>query len=234
MLNFDDDLRNVDPVMYNVINQYRKLTLDEIEEDMLGDLSDQFQSQLGTAQVTQSNLNESLAQIESSRLQAGNIQLEHFYVGISSVLPSDLFCLFQPKELEMLICGTRNIDLDLLKSMTEYTDGYDQENETIQYFLESLKDMNANQIALFLRFVSACERLPRSQSDFTMPFTIRKCANSNPDERLPTAQTCFFELKLPCYSSKDICFQQLCTAIENSPMMDGDYDLSDRPEYKNL
>ena len=220
--------------MYNVLNQYRKLTLDEVEEDMLGDLFDQFQSKLDSTKITKNNLYESLAQIETSRLQAGNIQLEHFYVGISSVLPSDLFCLFQAKELETLVCGSRNVDLDLLKSMTEYTDGYDQENETIQYFWESLKEMNVNQISLFLRFVSACERLPRSQSDFTMPFTIRKCSNSNPDERLPTAQTCFFELKLPCYTSKNICFQQLCTAIENSPMMDGDYDLSDRSEYKNL
>ena len=230
-VNVDDDLRHVDPVVYNVLKQYRKLTLDEVEEDMLGDLFDQFHSKLDSTKITKDNLYESLAQIERSRLQAGNIQLEHFYVGISSVLPSDLFCLFQAKELETLVCGSRNVDLDLLKSMTEYTDGYDQENETIQYFWESLKEMNVNQISLFT-LVSACERLPRSQSDFTMPFTIRKCSNSNPDERLPTAQTCFFELKLPCYTSKNICFQQLCTAIENSPMMDGDYDLSDRSECK--
>ena len=216
-----------------VLNQYGKLTLDEVGEDMLGDLFDQFRSKLDSTKITKTIYTSRWLR---SRLQDYKpvISAGALYVGSSSVLPSDLFCLFQAKELETLVCGSRNVDLDLLKSMTEYTDGYDQENETIQYFWESLKEMNVNQISLFLRFVSACERLPRSQSDFTMPFTIRKCSNSNPDERLPTAQTCFFELKLPCYTSKNICFQQLCTAIENSPMMDGDYDLSDRPEYKNL
>ena len=96
-VNFDDDLRHVDPVVYNVLKQYRKLALDEVEEDMLGDLFDQFQSKLDSTKITKNNLYESLAQIERSRLQAGNIQLEHFYVGISSVLPSDLFLLVSSK-----------------------------------------------------------------------------------------------------------------------------------------
>ena len=133
-VNVDDDLRHVDPVVYNVLKQYRKLTLDEVEEDMLGDLFDQFHSKLDSTKITKDNLYESLAQIERSRLQAIIHQLEHFYVGISSVLPSDLFCLFQAKNLSNSYAVEKR-DLNLLKSMTEYTDGYDQENETIiQYF----------------------------------------------------------------------------------------------------
>ena len=72
-----------------------------------------------------------------------------------------------------MICGSSDIDLDLLKSMTEYADGYEEENEIIQYFWESLNEMNSKQLSLFQVLVSACERLPRSQSDFTMPFTIK-------------------------------------------------------------
>ena len=231
---YGEDLKSLDPVLCSTLKQYRKINLDHINEDLLDDLNEQFEIYLNSKRITKQNLYESLLQIENSRLQRGNIQLEHFYNGISSVLPTELFCLFQPRELENLICGSSDIDLDLLKSMTEYADGYEEENEIIQYFWESLNEMNSKQLSLFLSFVSACERLPRSQSDFTMPFTIKKCSNPNPNERLPTAQTCFFELKLPAYTSKKICFQQIVTAIENSPMMDGDYDLSNRDEYKDL
>ena len=171
-----------------------------------------------------------------SKIQGYNVVIFNWSTSTTVLARSThkLFCLFQPRELENLICGSSDIDLDLLKSMTEYADGYEEENEIIQYFWESLNEMNSKQLSLFLSFVSACERLPRSQSDFTMPFTIKKCSNPNPNERLPTAQTCFFELKLPAYTSKKICFQQIVTAIENSPMMDGDYDLSNRDEYKDL
>ena len=233
-VNVDDDLRHVDPVVYNVLKQYRKLTLDEVEEDMLGDLFDQFHSKLDSTKITKDNLYESLAQIERSRLQAGNIQLEHFYVGISSVLPSDLFCLFQAKELETLVCGSRNVDLDLLKSMTEYTDGYDQENETIQYFWESLKEMNVNQISLFFTLCKRVRAFATFSERFHHAIYNKKVFKFKSRREIADSTNMFFELKLPCYTSKNICFQQLCTAIENSPMMDGDYDLSDRSEYKNL
>mgnify|MGYP001414321954 CR=1 FL=1 len=86
-------------------------------KDLLDDLNEQFEIYLNSKRITKQNLYESLLQIENSRLQRGNIQLEHFYNGISSVLPTELFCLFQPRELENLICGSSDIDLDLLKSI---------------------------------------------------------------------------------------------------------------------
>jgi hypothetical protein len=49
-----------------------------------------------------------------------------------------------------------------------------------------------------------------------MKFLIVK-DNENPsDDKLPTSHTCFNQLVIPEYSSKDILRKKLLTAIENS------------------
>jgi hypothetical protein len=42
-------------------------------------------------------------------------------LGLSAVLPVELFPLFTPSELERYLCGVRNVDIDLLQQCTEYT-----------------------------------------------------------------------------------------------------------------
>ena len=124
-----------------------------------------------------------------------------------------------------MFCGASKVDLQLLRSKTEYADGLSEEDDHVQYFWEALEDMNSTDRAAFLKFVSACERLPLSAADFQMPFKISKCFGSGAQElRLPEGKTCFFELVLPKYSSKQICYDKLLFAIYNTPMMDGDFD----------
>ncbi|KAF0712348.1 hypothetical protein AaE_012048, partial [Aphanomyces astaci] len=50
-------------------------------------------------------------------------------------------------------------------------------------------------------------------------------ARSQPDLYLPHAQTCFFSLSLPAYSTKAILKAKLLYAIQNSPNMDADVRL---------
>ncbi len=51
-------------------------------------------------------------------------------------------------------------------------------------------------------------------------------AKDSPDEYLPSAQTCFFSLSLPFYSSKQILREKLLYAIATSPNMDADVRLN--------
>ncbi len=51
-------------------------------------------------------------------------------------------------------------------------------------------------------------------------------AKDSPDEYLPSAQTCFFSLSLPFYSSKEVLHEKLLYAIAISPNMDADVRLS--------
>ena len=47
----------------------------------------------------------------------------------------------------------------------------------------------------------------------------------NDDEVLPTAQTCFFKLSLPRYSSVEKAAERLRYAMKHSPNMDADVRL---------
>ena len=48
------------------------------------------------------------------------ISLLKFYQGLSHVIPTELFSLFNPQELEILICGEPDVDIEMLKKATEY------------------------------------------------------------------------------------------------------------------
>ncbi|KAH9194464.1 hypothetical protein AeNC1_003578 [Aphanomyces euteiches] len=159
------------------------------------------------------------------RLSESNPQLLALREGLSSVIPMEIAGLFTPKELETLICGRRQVDVSLLKQCTEYED-VDPNAPHIVAFWQVLEEMTSDERTLFLRFVWARSRMPNSAKDFPMNFKLQaphdQGARSQPDLYLPHAQTCFFSLSLPAYSTKDILRNKLLYAIQNSPNMDAD------------
>jgi hypothetical protein len=140
------------------------------------------------------------------------------------------------------------VDVDLLQQCTEYEE-VDESQPHIQYFWEVLKEMTSEERTSFLRFVWARSRMPNSAKDFPMNFKIQvftsniifvlftaltkritqaaqvQGARNEPDKFLPHAQTCFFSLSLPAYSTKEILRSKLLYAIQNSPNMDADVRL---------
>ena len=67
--------------------------------------------------------------------------------------------------------------------------------------------------------------MPSSSQHISMTFKLQGPqgeARDHPDQFLPHAQTCFFSLSLPCYTSKEILRNKLLYAINNSPNMDAD------------
>jgi hypothetical protein len=71
----------------------------------------------------------------------------------------------------------------------------------------------------FLRFVWGRSRLPRP-SDFTEAFKIHVLPAG--DDRLPKADTCFFTLHLPAYSSTEVLRERIMYAIRHCTDMDAD------------
>ena len=149
-------------------------------------------------------------------------------LGLSAVLPLELFPLFTDQELEELLCGRREVDVDLLEQCTEYEE-VDENSPHVKFLWEVLRDMTSEERTLFLRFVWARSRMPNSAKDFPMNFKVQAAheqgARDHPDKYLPHAQTCFFSLSLPAYSTKEILREKLLFAIKNSPNMDADVRL---------
>jgi len=132
-------------------------------------------------------------------------------------------------ELQDIMCGNPDIDVDLLNSVVEY-DGYDKDDKVILYFWDVLREMTVDERKLFLQFVWARSRLPVRVSDFDTPFTIQrdmKSANGEEDSALPRASTCFFSLALPEYKTKELLKSKLLFAIENVTTMESDYVTND-------
>jgi len=71
-----------------------------------------------------------------------------------------------------------------------------------------------------MRFVSGRSRLPANLADFTQRFQVMRV--DRPLNGLPTAQTCFFQLRLPPYSSQEIMYERLRYAINNCTCIDMD------------
>ena len=82
------------------------------------------------------------------------------------------------------------------------------------WFWEIMEELDASMHAGFLRFVWGRTKLPLTAAGFTDRFQIEM--DSRDDQRIPTSGTCFFKLKMPRYSSKEIMRKKLIVAIENS------------------
>lgn len=69
-------------------------------------------------------------------------------------------------------------------------------------FWSVLNSLTQEQIKLFLKFVTSCERPPSlGFSMLNPPFTIQKVALERNEKKLITSSTCFNLLKLPDYPS---------------------------------
>jgi len=144
---------------------------------------------------------------------------------LCNVIPVELLSLFTGSELRDVICGSHEVDVDLLRRVVEY-EGYKGDEPTIQYFWETLEELSNDEKKLFLQFVWARNRLPKKEGDFDAPFKIQedvKAQGENKDVSLPSASTCFFSLALPKYSSKEILKSKLLFAINNVTTMETDF-----------
>eukprot|EP01121_Diplochlamys_sp_Union-15-3_P005925 TRINITY_DN1628_c0_g1_i3.p1 TRINITY_DN1628_c0_g1~~TRINITY_DN1628_c0_g1_i3.p1 ORF type:complete len:512 (+),score=59.66 TRINITY_DN1628_c0_g1_i3:105-1538(+) len=157
------------------------------------------------------------------KLRETECQIDAIKEGLSEIIPSDFLQMFTWSEMEQLVSGCIDVDLKRLKDHTVYEEVSYYEDH-VQYFWKVLESLTPYQRSQFLRFVWARSRLPATA--FSMPFKIQgppPLSIDKPDEHLPTAQTCFFSLSLPRYSSYEITREKLLYTIENCIDMDNDY-----------
>jgi len=87
-----------------------------------------------------------------------------------------------------------------------------------------MEEFSTAERSLFLRFVWGRTRLPRSIADFRgRDFVLQVLDKYNPpDDFLPESYTCFFLLKIPRYSCKDVLREKLKYAIHFCKSIDTD------------
>lgn len=167
--------------------------------------------------VTQENKREFVQLSAIFRLYSSiSEQIEHLVSGFYEIIPKDLISIFNEQELELLISGTPDIDVDEWRAATEYN-GYTSSDPVIVWWWRALKSFNREERAKVLSFATGTSRVPLN--GFTelqgvqgvQRFSIHR-AYGDPD-RLPQAHTCFNQIDLPQYSSYEMLRQQLLLAI---------------------
>ena len=167
--------------------------------------------------------------VEKYRLNEFNLQINAIAIGISTIIPFHLLSCFTWQQLEERVCGNVEFDLQLLKNHTVYRNISEFDN-LITNFWKVLGNFTAKEKQLFLRFVWGRSNLPR-ESDFRTPFSIQLFSPNAPkeehDKYLPIAQTCFFSISLPAYSTLEIMRERLLYAITSCKEIDTDFIVPD-------
>jgi len=145
-------------------------------------------------------------------------QLEAFIEGFTKVVDRDIIGVLNASELELLISGTPDIDLDDLKANTEYHGGYTPTSPQIRWFWEIVREMNLEDRARLLMFCTGTSKVPlegfeklRGMSGL-QKFQIHK-AQANDPNQLCTAHTCFNQLDLIAYDTKEELKERLLYSI---------------------
>ncbi|KAK7943050.1 putative ubiquitin-protein ligase [Apiospora aurea] len=145
-------------------------------------------------------------------------QFQAFKEGFHELIPQDLINVFDERELELLIGGIAEIDVDDWKKHTDYR-GYTESDEVIQFFWQTVRSWDGEQKSRLLQFTTGTSRIPVNGfkdlqgSDGPRRFTIEKAGELG---NLPKAHTCFNRLDLPPYKSLEALQQKLTIAVEET------------------
>lgn len=137
-------------------------------------------------------------------------QLWHLLCGLYEVIPKEALTVFDYQELELLLSGVPEIDVEDWRRHSRYVGLYKAQQEhhpAVKWFWEVVEGFNHEQRARLLQFATGTTRLPAQgfkaleANDgnfrrFTLAGVQRK------DLLYPKAHTCFNRIDLPVYETK--------------------------------
>ncbi|KAL7546229.1 hypothetical protein ACHAWF_009565 [Thalassiosira exigua] len=229
-----DDLEIPDEEYYKSLKQL--LDLDNIE-DMCLDFTF-TESALGenrvvelmeggeSVDVTNDNLPEFMeANLKYHMMDRVKPQLLELLLGFFDVIPEPLLTIFDFQELELLMCGVPEIDIDDWMKNTLYKgefEGSGANAKTCRWFWEVVRyEFDQETRARLLQFVTGTSGVPArgfSVLQGNDGSIKRFCINGIRKEHslYPRSHTCFNRLDLPVYSNKDELREKLKVAVATS------------------
>ena len=143
-------------------------------------------------------------------------QIESFLEGLHEIIPQEILKIFDPNELELMISGLPEIDINDLKENTEYVN-YSKDSKIIVDFWKVLRNFDENMKAGFLQFVTGTSKVPLDgfKSLVGIGGNVQKFQIHRAYEKakLPTSHTCMNQLDLPEYDSYEELDEKLRKAI---------------------
>ena len=132
-------------------------------------------------------------------------QLAALIQGIFSVVPKELLSVFDHQELELLMCGIPEINVEDWRKNTQYITA--SNGDVIEWFWKTVEGFTCEQRARLLQFTTGSARVPvQGFKALTMNdgriclFTIQVIPQA--ECMYPRAHTCFNRLDLPAFSNE--------------------------------
>lgn len=142
-------------------------------------------------------------------------QVNKFLEGFYEIVPQECISFFEAKELELLISGVPEVDVEDLKENTDYS-GYAPGDQIIQWFWEIVEGYSQEDLAKLVQFITGTSKIPvEGFSQLVGMNGIQRISiHRDPcDHQLPKSHTCFNQLDLPNYPSKQILQEKLAICL---------------------
>ena len=163
------------------------------------------------------------ARVEKLRRDECAAQLAAVRRGLAAVVPAVALALFTAAELERMCCGEADWTVSFLRQNAEVK--LPASDPRPAFLWAALEGFTRDERALFLQFVWGRSRMPQGAGKLSQRFIVSDLGrqDGDPDTRLPTASTCFFDLHLPRYTHAEALAERLKYAIYNCRGIDLDY-----------
>ena len=198
-----DDLREVNPDMAQGFERLLEMPAETVEDAMMRTFVAEYEvfgetreAELkpGGSKISLTGANrQEYVDLYVQWLLVGSIEAQWsaFYKGFSSVCDGPAFRIFQWDELELLLCGSDDLDLHALEAHTTYESGFTKDSPSIRLFWKVVHSFDVDDQRKLLHFVTGSDRAPIGGLG-KLQFVIQKHGDGE-DEKLPTAHTCVAE-----------------------------------------
>lgn len=227
------DLEHLDPVFYKSLHTL--MEMDDVENACIDFTT--TEENMGAVEVvdlipdgenvdvTQENLVEYLEAVVEYRLvKRVKDQLKQLLKGFEEIVPKSLLIIFDFMELELLLCGLPNIDVDDWIENSRYSGIYSEGDEMHQvciWFWELVREMSVDRRAKLLQFVTGTSGVPakgfstlQGNDGEIRLFQIHGVSLNSC--LYPRAHTCFNRIDLPKYENKADLIEKLTFAISTT------------------
>ncbi|XP_066994660.1 E3 ubiquitin-protein ligase Su(dx) isoform X1 [Anabrus simplex] len=222
------DIESIDPEFYNSLVWIKDNNIDEcglelffsVDFEILGQVIHHELKESGDkVKVTEENKEEYMRLMTEWRMTRGiEDQTKAFLDGFNEVVPLEWLKYFDERELELMLCGMQEIDVDDWQRNAIYRH-YTRNSKQVAWFWQFVRSADSEKRARLLQFVTGTCRVPVGGfaelmgSNGPQRFCIEKVGK---DTWLPRSHTCFNRLDLPPYKSYDQLVEKLNYAIEET------------------
>ncbi|VDN53339.1 unnamed protein product [Dracunculus medinensis] len=222
------DLESIDAEFYNSLMWIKENNIDECDMELyfvadyelLGEIrTHELKDDGADLKVCEENKDEYLELLMEWRFNRGiEQQTRAFFNGFNSVFPLEWLLYFDERELELLLCGMQDVDVDDWQRNTVYRH-YAPQSKQIVWFWQFVRSLDQEKRARLLQFVTGTCRVPVGGfseligSTGPQLFCIERVGKEN---WLPRSHTCFNRLDLPPYRSYEQLAEKLTRAIDET------------------